>query len=93
MNIIAHDGTTLTTTAVTWDPLVQRTYEIMALSNGAGTISLYVDGTLLGTSSGGPTTSNGAGPVWWQTEIQNEATAGSQLDFFFQNPKVYTTNG
>jgi hypothetical protein len=93
MNIIAHDGTTLTTTAVTWNPLLQRTYEIMALSNGAGTISLYVDGVLLGTSTGGPTTPSGTSVVWWQTEIQNEATAGAQLDFFYQNPKMFTTNG
>jgi hypothetical protein len=93
MSIIAHDGTTLTTTAVTWVPVGSRTYEIMALSNGAGTISLYVDGTLLGTSSGGPTTTSSASQLWWQTEIQNEATAGAQLDFYFQNPKVFTTNG
>jgi hypothetical protein len=94
MNIIAHDGTTLTTTAVTWNPVASRTYEITATSNGAGTISLYVDGTLLGTSSGGPAVNvNSTSIVWWQIEIQNEATAGAQVDLFFQNPKVYTTNG
>jgi hypothetical protein len=58
-----------------------------------GTISLYVDGVLLGTSTGGPTTASGTSNVWWKTEIQNEATAGAQLDFFFQNPKMFTTNG
>ena len=93
MSIIAHDGTTLTTTAVTWVPLATRAYELTTTSDGAGTISLYVDGTLLGTSSGGPTTTSTAGQVWWQTEIQNEATAASQQEFLFHNPKVYTTNG
>jgi hypothetical protein len=93
MNIIAHNGTALTTTPVTWNPLVQRTYEIMALSNGSGTISLYVDGVLLGTSSGGPTDTNATSAIWWQAEIQNESTAGGQLDFFYQNPKLFTTNG
>jgi hypothetical protein len=93
MSIIAHDGTTLTTTAVTWVPAASRTYEITTTSNGAGTISLYVDGTLLGTSTGGPSTSSTAGQLWWQTEIQNDITAASQQDFYFQNPKVYTTNG
>jgi hypothetical protein len=92
MSIIAHDGTTLTTTAVTWVPVTQRTYEITTTSDGAGTISLYVDGTLLGTSTGGPT-GTVANQVWWQTEIQNEVTAATQLDFYFQNPKVFTTNG
>ena len=95
MNIIAHNGTTLTTTAVTWNPFGSRTYEVLATSDGAGTISLYVDGTLLGTSSGGPTglinvVSNF---LWWQAEVQNEATAGSQVSVQLTNPKVYTTNG
>ena len=94
LNIIAHDGTTLTTTPVTFNPLGSRTYEIIATSSGAGTISLYVDGVLLGTSSGGPAVNvNSSQLLWWQIEIQNEATATAQLDLFFQNPKVYTTNG
>jgi hypothetical protein len=93
MNIIAHNGSALTTTAVSWNPVNQRTYEIMAVSNGAGTISLFVDGALLGTSSGGPTDTNATSIIWWQAEIQNESTAGGQLEFNYQNPKVYTTNG
>jgi hypothetical protein len=93
MNIIVHNGTTLTTTAVTWNPISSRTYEITCTSNGAGTISLYVDGVLLGTSSGGPTGLNNASNIWWQLEIQNEVTAGAQLDCSYQNPKVYTSNG
>jgi hypothetical protein len=93
MNIIAHNGTTLTTTAVTWNPISSRTYEITCTSNGAGTISLYIDGVLLGTSSGGPTGLNNASNLWWQLEIQNEVTAGAQVDCNYQHPKVYTTNG
>jgi hypothetical protein len=93
LSIIAHDGTTLTTTAVTWVPLANRNYEITTTSSGTGTISLYVDGALLGTSSGGPTTFSAVGQLWWQTEIQNEVTAAAQREFYFQNPKVYTTNG
>jgi hypothetical protein len=95
MNIIAHNGTTLTTTPVTWNPATSRNYEITSTSNGAGTISLYVDGTLLGTSSGGPTgTVNTGTPIWWQAEIQNEVTAATgNLAIQLTNPKVFTTNG
>lgn len=92
MNIIAHDGTTLTTTPVTWNPVSSRTYEITCTSNGAGTISLYVDGTLLGTSIGGPTGS-AANQLWWQYELQSEATSTAQLTTIITNPKAFTTNG
>jgi hypothetical protein len=95
MNIIAHNGTTLTTTAVTWNPAGFRSYEVTATSDGAGTISLYVDGVLLGTSSGGPT---GlflyGGVMWWQAEIQNEVTAAAGgYSIQVTNPKMFTTNG
>ena len=94
MKIIAHNGTTLTTTSVTWNPAAYNNYEITVTSNGAGTISLYIDGTLLGTSSGGPVaTSVTTSTLWWQLEIENLVTAGSQVDCFYQNPKVITTNG
>jgi hypothetical protein len=94
MNIIAHDGTTLTTTAVTWNPASSRTYDIRVISDGAGTISLYVDGTLLGTTTGGPTGTNTTGPVWYQYEIQSVVTAtAANVTAVFSNPKVYTTNG
>lgn len=94
LSIIAHNGTTLTTTAVTWNPANARTYEITATSNGAGTISLYVDGVLLGTSSGGPTgLVNTTNPIWWQIEIETDATTGFQTALLVSNPKVYTTNG
>jgi hypothetical protein len=92
MNIIAHNGTTLTTSAVTWNPTSNRTYEIAVTSNGSGTITLYIDGTQIGSTTGGPT-GTVTGAVWWQTEIQNEATAASQQEYNFQNPKVFTTNG
>jgi len=93
MNIIAHNGTTLTTTPVTWNPSGSLTYEISVTSDGAGNITLYIDGVQIGTSSGGPTTFGSQGITWWQTEIQSEAGSGGQLDFYFQNHKLFTTNG
>jgi hypothetical protein len=94
MRILAHNGTTLTNPSVTWNPIISRTYEIMVTSNGAGTISLYIDNALIGTTTGGPNDLVGnSAPVWWQLEIQNEVTAGGQTDLLFQNPKLYNTNG
>jgi len=94
MNIIAHNGTTLTTTPVTFNPIGFRTYEMTATSDGTGTISLYVDGVLLGTSSGGPTGTSTVGIVWFQVEIENEATATNpNTNITIANPKTFTTNG
>jgi hypothetical protein len=94
MRILAHNGTTLTNPSVTWNPIISRNYEIMVTSNGSGTISLYIDSVLMGTTTGGPNDMVGnSAPVWWQLELQNEVTASGQTDLLFQNPKVYTTNG
>jgi hypothetical protein len=93
ISIIAHNGTSLTTTAQTWTPVSSRNYDIAVYSNGAGTISLYIDGTLIGTGTGGPTTSSTTNQIWWQMEIENQATAGSQQTIAYSNPKLITTNG
>jgi len=93
ISIIAHNGSSLTTTAQTWTPVSSRTYDIAVYSNGAGTISLYIDGNLIGTGTGAATDTNTTSQIWWQIEIQNEATAGSQQTIAYQNPKLITTNG
>jgi len=93
ISIIAHNGTSLTTTAQTWTPVSSRNYDIAVYSNGAGTISLYIDGTLIGTGTGGPTDTSTTNQIWWQMEIENQATAGSQQTIAYSNPKLITTNG
>jgi hypothetical protein len=93
ISIIAHNGTSLTTTAQTWTPSANRTYEITVTSNGSGTITLYIDGTQIGTGTGGPTDTNSTSQIWWQMEIENQATAASQQTIYYQNPKVITSNG
>jgi hypothetical protein len=94
MSIIAHNGTTLTTTPVTWVPLLGRNYEICAISNGLGTVSLYIEGILIGTGIGAPNALIGNGGPWhWQLELENLVTATAQTQCNFQNPKVFTTNG
>lgn len=96
MSIIAHNGTTLTTTALTtpFVPLSGRSYEISALSNGAGTISVYIDGTLMGTTTGGPTGYSAGNLIFWQQEIENTSTsAPGGTSCHISNPKVFTTNG
>jgi hypothetical protein len=96
MSIIAHNGTTLTTTALTtaFVPASGRSYEISALSDGAGNISVYIDGTLMGTTTGGPTGYSASNFIYWQQEIENtSASAPGGSSCHISNPKVFTTNG
>ena len=55
--VIAHNGTTLTQFDTGWDVTggSDNTNEFLVESSG-GTVNVYVDGTLRGTTTGGPTT-------------------------------------
>lgn len=57
--VIAHNGTSLTQTDSGWDVTggSDNQNEYLVESSG-GTVNVYVDGTLRGTSSGGPTTNS-----------------------------------
>lgn len=52
---VAHDGSTLDTVDLSTTLSINQVYDLVAVSDGAGNVSFYVNGTLAGTSSGGPT--------------------------------------
>lgn len=58
IRILAHNGTTLTTSAslatLSWTSAIME--ELTIYSDGAGNVSLFRSGGLLGTTTGGPTT-------------------------------------
>jgi hypothetical protein len=95
ISIIAHNGTSLTSTAQTWTPSSSRTYTIMCTTDVAGNVSLYIDNVFIGTITGNATSTVGASTqIWWQIEMeQSVTTTANQTQIIFSNPKVITTNG
>ena len=79
VQIVAHDGTTLTTSAVvtTFSPSGTLFTLIRVRSDGAGNVSLYVDEVLVGTTTGGPTTSGVQNQCGIHAEVNNGADAAT----------------
>ena len=74
MQLIVHNGTTLTavTTTSSFVPGVPITCDIRIVSNGAGTVQLYINDTLEATTNLGPTGISGtSGASGFMTEAQN----------------------
>ena len=92
LSAIAHNGSSLTTTAVTFTAVNFRSYDIVCYYDGAGTVSIYVNGTLAGTATGGPTGVASATNIWAQWEIENTSTSSAaNTNVAMYNPKVMTT--
>jgi len=94
LSIQAHDGTNLTSKNVTWNPTSFRAYELAMISNGSGTVSLYIDGVFVDSTTGGPTGNQLTNISWYQIEIENTSTSSpANTDFFFTNPKAIAIHG
>jgi hypothetical protein len=79
VQIVAHDGTTLTTSAVVATLSTSSLqFTLMRIrSDGAGNVSLYVDEVLAGTTTGGPTTSGTQNQCGIHAEVNNGADAAT----------------
>ena len=77
LSIISHDGTTYSTSLCTFTGAQYLPYEFAIISDGAGTLTLYINGSQVGTMTGGPT---GTGPLSYffcQYEIENTSTSAT----------------
>jgi len=90
--ILAHNGTTLTTTNSTF-PISSyaniSSRNITVVSYGNGTVELFVDGLSYGTSTGGPTTAGGTG-TRYSEEVYGSGTQASQTQLWTFNASVFT---
>jgi hypothetical protein len=77
---VAHDGTTLDTVDLSTTISINVVYDLVAVSDGDGNIDFYVNGSLAGTSNGGPTANvtNRVASV----EIANDGTATASIADF-----------
>lgn len=87
LRVFGHDGTTLSTSNASFTPIGFRSFQAVA-TNDSGTVRLYVNGSEVASTTGGPT-GNESGLAHGQFEIVQEATATTaNRDFFFANPKL-----
>jgi hypothetical protein len=56
MVLMAHDGTTLSTSTTTHTPSTFSAFDLLVVSDGAGNVEAFVNGVSVGTTTGGPTT-------------------------------------
>jgi hypothetical protein len=69
LQLQVHDGTTLTSTTSSFAALSGKAFDWDLLSDGAGNCTLYVNGSSVASSSGGPTGLTNVTPAIWQEEV------------------------
>jgi hypothetical protein len=69
-----HNGTTLYNVASSFTPVYNQAFDVVIISNGSGTATLYINGTSVATSSNAPTTLLSANFSVYLVECQNTAT-------------------
>lgn len=75
LTLHAHNGTTLSAVTSSYAVTSGVAFDWDLISDGAGTVTLYVNGTLVATSTGGPTGSTNVTPVIWEESVATSAAA------------------
>jgi hypothetical protein len=71
LQLLVHNGTTLTTTTSSFTPANGQAYDVIVTSDGAGNCALFVNGSSVATSTGGPTAAGAANANYLMFEVQN----------------------
>ena len=59
MELLAHNGTTLTTVTTSHTPSNNSAFDLQLVSDGAGNVTAYVNGSSVGTTASGPSSGTG----------------------------------
>jgi hypothetical protein len=89
LKILAHDGTTLTTTNTTHTVTSIVSQDVTLRLNSSGTVECFVNGTSVGTSTGGPT--SGTNSVGNAVHVESEnidVLTNSRLALIVQNLRL-----
>jgi hypothetical protein len=73
LNLQVHNGTTLTNVASSFAVTGNVAFDWDIISDGAGNVTLYVNGASVATSSAGPTGLHNLTPAIWQEEYSTSA--------------------
>lgn len=88
LTAMAHNGTTLSTNATSYTPTASSVFDLKVSSDGSGTVTVYVNGSSVGTVTGGPTNAGSANEVGYYMEDQNTNTVTTGSQIYITNPKV-----
>lgn len=90
LTVFAHNGTTLSTNTVTFTPINYAQPEITCISDGAGTVNVYLNGVLSGSVSGAASVENAIASVTCVNfEIENTSVLSTgSAPIVFGNPKI-----
>ena len=77
LTLEVHNGTTLTSVTSAYAITEGVAFDWDLISSGTGTVTLYVNGTQVATSTAGPTGSTNITPVIWQEEVASSGVASS----------------
>lgn len=75
LSLEVHNGTTLTSVTSTYALTAGIAFDWDLISDGSGTVTLYVNGSQVATSSAGPTGLVNVTPAIWQEEIATSAAS------------------
>ncbi len=90
--MVVHNGTTLTKVNSSY-VVTSSVFDWDIISDGAGNVTLFVDGNQVATTALGPTGDtnySGTRPVIWNEEVRAIATAAS-FNFAFSRGRIYMT--
>lgn len=89
LQLMAHDGSNLTVVSTSFTPTSTQAYDLKVESDGAGNVTCYVNGTSVGTTTGGPTTIGSA--TQYGLFIESESTSATQTtaQIFVANFKTF----
>jgi hypothetical protein len=88
-----HNGTTLTSVASSFAVTDQVCFDWDIYADGTGNVTLYINGSQVATTTGGPTNYNGYTPAWWREEFGSSATPTAAFPTaFFSRGKLTQLN-
>jgi hypothetical protein len=88
----AHNGTTLSSVTSSFAVTAGVAFDWDVESDGAGNVTLYVNGSSVATSTGGPTGLVNLTPVLWQEEVVGAGVLPSFSDFTNSRGKFVIIN-
>jgi hypothetical protein len=92
IDLVVHDGTTLTKVTSSYVVVSLTAFDWEVYSDGLGNVSLFVDGSLVATTSAGPTGDTSyptTRPVIWQDELRASTTVSTGYDFRFGRGRIH----